>query len=479
MNFLLSLHILAATQFSVALAQECRNTLKATYTSPIAAGGWTYRLIANGLTRPRSILFDNQGALLVVDANSGVKHLKLTDDGGTCLSVAEKRTIIDSPELNHGIALSPDGKTLYASTADKVYSWAYNGSAATVGDRNRTLIANMSNTDHTTRTLLLSKKSPGILLVSRGSASNIDEAATRQSTGHSQLRAFDIGSLGENSGPLNFPTEGRMLGWGLRNSVGVAEEPVTGGVWTVENSADQLRRNNVDIHTDNPAEELNFHGHLSDSNKDQGGNYGYPGCFAVWSTEGFPDKGNMTTGDQFSLNPSRTLNDTTCNSAYVPPRLSFQAHTAPLDIKFTPDGSEAFVTFHGSWNRDEAVGYKLSSIRFSNGEPTESADSRTPITDILSNADTSSCPDHCFRPVGLAWDSQKRLFMTSDSTGEIYVLQRTDVSVSTSSPAIPVPTSSPDAAATLVPSRLTSFGSLAVSVFVFMGSAGVVRLILL
>ncbi|KAK1524269.1 uncharacterized protein CCOS01_09356 [Colletotrichum costaricense] len=299
----------------------------------------------------------------------------------------------------------------------------------------------MSNTDHTTRTLLLSKKSPGILLVSRGSASNIDEAATRQSTGHSQLRAFDIGSLGENSGPLNFPTEGRMLGWGLRNSVGVAEEPVTGGVWTVENSADQLRRNNVDIHTDNPAEELNFHGHLSDSNKDQGGNYGYPGCFAVWSTEGFPDKGNMTTGDQFSLNPSRTLNDTTCNSAYVPPRLSFQAHTAPLDIKFTPDGSEAFVTFHGSY--------------------------------------TSSCPDHCFRPVGLAWDSQQRLFMTSDSTGEIYVLQRTDVSVSTSSPAIPVPTSSPDAAATLVPSRLTSFGSLAVSVFVFMGSAGVVRLILL
>lgn len=252
------------------------------------------------------------------------------------------------PKLNHGIALSPDGKTLYASTADKVYSWSYDGSGATVGDTNRTLITNMSNTDHTTRTLLLSKKSPGILLVSRGSASNIDEAAISQSSGHSQLRAFDIGSLDDNSGPLSFPTQGRMLGWGLRNSVGVAEEPVTGGIWTVENSADQLRRNNVDIHTDNPAEKLNFHGHLSDSNNGQGGNYGYPSCFAVWSTEGFPDIGNMTTGDQFTLTPSRTLNDTTCNSAYVPPRLSFQAHTAPLDIKFTPDGSEAFVTFHGS-----------------------------------------------------------------------------------------------------------------------------------
>ncbi|KAK1672896.1 soluble quino protein glucose/sorbosone dehydrogenase [Colletotrichum godetiae] len=426
MILLFSLHVLAATQFPAVLAQDCRNTLKATYTSPIAAGGWTYRLIANGFTRPRSILFDDQGALLVVDANSGVKHLKLTDDGGTCLSVAEKQTIIDSPELNHGIALSPDGKTLYASTADKVYSWPYDSIAATVGDRNRTLIANMSNTDHTTRTLLLSSKMPGMLLVSRGSASNIDDGAISQSTGHAQLRAFDIGGLDKNSGPFNFPIQGTILGWGLRNSVGVAEEPVTGGIWTVENSADQLRRNNVDIHTDNPAEELNFHGRLIDSTKDQGGNYGYPNCFAVWSTEGFPNRGNMTTGDQFTLNPSPTLNDTTCNSAYVPPRLSFQAHTAPLDIKFTPDGSEAFVTFHGSWNRDEAIGYKLSSVRFSNGEPIEPADSRTPITDVLSNADTSSCPDNCFRPVGLAWDSQQRLFMTSDSTGEIYVLQRTD-----------------------------------------------------
>lgn len=99
MILLLYLHILAATQLPAALAEECRNTLKATYTSPIAGGGWTYRLIANGFTRPRSILFDNEGALLVVDANSGVKHLKLTDDGGTCVSVAEKRTIIDSPEV--------------------------------------------------------------------------------------------------------------------------------------------------------------------------------------------------------------------------------------------------------------------------------------------------------------------------------------------------------------------------------------------
>lgn len=47
-------------------------------------------------------------------------------------------------------------------------------------------------------------------------------------------------------------------------------------------------------------------------------------------------------------------------------------------------------------------------------------------TPILSNEDLSNCPDDCFRPVGLAWDADGRLWFTSDSTGEIYVLQQSD-----------------------------------------------------
>ena len=43
-----------------------------------------------------------------------------------------------------------------------------------------------------------------------------------------------------------------------------------------------------------------------------------------------------------------TVNDTFC-AERTPPRLVFQAHMAPLDIKFNDSASEAFVTFHGSW----------------------------------------------------------------------------------------------------------------------------------
>jgi len=44
----------------------------------------------------------------------------------------------------------------------------------------------------------------------------------------------------------------------------------------------------------------------------------------------------------------------------------------------------------------------------------------------MSNPDLSVCPNGCFRPTALTWDSKGRLFMTSDSTGEIYVITATD-----------------------------------------------------
>lgn len=78
-------------------------------------------------------------------------------------------------------------------------------------------------------------------------------------------------------------------------------------------------------------------------------------------------------------------------------------------------------------NRDEPIGYKLSVVEFDgNGSPVAPADSITAAVDIVSNSDLSACPRSCFRPVGLAWDASGRLFMSSDSTGEIYVLTKAD-----------------------------------------------------
>jgi sugar lactone lactonase YvrE len=73
-------------------------------------------------------------------------------------------------------------------------------------------------------------------------------------------------------------------------------------------------------------------------------------------------------------------------------------------------------------------GYLLFSIDFSasTGMPVAPSDSTTAIIPIMSNVDNTKCPNGCFRPVGLAFDSKGSLFMTSDSTGEVYVITRTD-----------------------------------------------------
>jgi hypothetical protein len=86
-------------------------------------------------------------------------------------------------------------------------------------------------------------------------------------------------------------------------------------------------------------------------------------------------------------------------------------------------------------NRDAPSGYKLSMFKFENGEPVAAADNTTASIDILANVDNQACPDKCFRPVGLAFDDQGRLFMSSDATGEIYVIvQESPTSTSGSSP---------------------------------------------
>lgn len=62
--------------------------------------------------------------------------------------------------------------------------------------------------------------------------------------------------------------------------------------------------------------------------------------------------GGMKVGDQFTPSTSDVTTDSVCQDHFVAPRLTWPAHTAPLDIKFTPDGSEAFISFHGSCEFD-------------------------------------------------------------------------------------------------------------------------------
>lgn len=437
---------LAALASVTAAQSSCTPVYTPTYPTPsIGIPNWEARLLATGLATPRSLVFDSAGHLLVLERNRGISSHTLTND--SCASIQTSRDVIQdetvslcSPynslctrayqaQLNHGIALSEDGTTLYASSPQTVFAWPYDPVAATIDAASRReIITGMSDLGHETRTLLVSRVVPGWLLVSWGSQSNVDPAALEVSSGVSQVKAFNVSEAA--NGPLDYATNGTLLGWGLRNEVGIGEHPVTGGIWGVENSVDQLSRSGTDIHENNPGEELNFLGYLNGTQAaEQGGFFGYPICFAAWDTSEIPNYDDPV-GTQFAIGEQNaTVNDTYCTEDTIAPRLTFFAHMAPLDILFDPNGTAAWISFHGSWNRDVPVGYKVSIVEFdaTTGQPLEPANSTTAAIDVMSNQDVTTCSEEgaCFRPVGLARDAQGRIYVASDDTGEIWVMSST------------------------------------------------------
>ena len=107
-----------------------------------------------------------------------------------------------------------------------VWSYPYNAASGTVGTR-KTIITNIPSASHSTRTLRVSKKNPDSLIVAVGSDGNLDAGTTDKSSGRSQLRTFSISKISHS--PVTYES-GTVLGWGLRNSVGVTENPTTGGI---------------------------------------------------------------------------------------------------------------------------------------------------------------------------------------------------------------------------------------------------------
>ncbi|KAF2642356.1 cellobiose dehydrogenase-like protein [Massarina eburnea CBS 473.64] len=395
--------------------------------SPVlTSNGWKAVKVAGNLIQPRGLVLDSSGNLLVVQNGLGVTAHTIDSNG--CFN--STKTIITQRNLNHGIFLSQDGKTLYASSATQVHVWDYDAATQTAGKTSRIVINGMDNKGHVTRTITIPPKHPNLLIVSHGSNDNFDYEAGNIKAGRSCVKAFDLTKT--PTGGYNYASEGYQLGYGLRNGVGLAFD-ADGMLWEVENASDEIRRivggTVSDIHFDNPADELNYIGDPSIENTKW---YGYPTCYTVWKPELITDHA-FAIGDQFVLTPNETFADATCNTQSVPSKLAFQAHSAPLDAVFNKNFTSLLVTFHGSWNRANSTGYKVVEVPFT--KATEGYRPRSAIaqsnttgySDVLWNPDVEHCSTtQCFRPVSIAKDRFERMYITSDSgaEGEILILGR-------------------------------------------------------
>jgi glucose/arabinose dehydrogenase len=113
-----------------------------------------------------------------------------------------------------------------------------------------------------------------------------------------------------------------------------------------------------------------------------------------------------------------------------PPILAMPAHNAPLGVTFY-DGTgcesgpgsfpcsmegDAFVAYHGSWNSDIPVGYKVVHIPMSKSAPYLPTGE---INDVLYEPDTIGC-NNCLRPVNAVFNRNGHLIVSADATSEIF-----------------------------------------------------------
>ncbi|KAK4107607.1 soluble quino protein glucose dehydrogenase [Canariomyces notabilis] len=393
------------------------------------ASGWSAMKIAGGLKQVRTIVWDTAGNMLVAQATRGISVHTFGADG--CIN--STTMLVQGNQLNHGLALTPDGKTLYASGETTAYSWSYDAATRKISNQ-KTVVRGMSTGIHSTRTIAVVPQQPNLILLQVGSNANFDTAAAQPSTGRAIIKIFDTSKAPANG--FNYNTEGEVYGYGLRNTIGFVSDP-SGVFWGVENSGDDFTRTENgqrrDIHQNNPAEELN---NLGNPLTVRNAWYGYPTCFTVWDASNFPGT-SLKTGSMFVVSPNSTFNDASCTSQKaIPPRLSFQAHSAPIWNTFDKDAKNMYVAFHGSWDRQPPTGFKVVQIPFTRTadgayDPVAPPDSMTGYKDIFSATNPGSCTangltmSNCFRLTAAAWDPAGRgLFVGSDNSaeGEIYVL---------------------------------------------------------
>lgn len=106
-------------------------------------------------------------------------------------------------------------------------AYSYDASTGEVGQGKQIVTGMSFQGTHPTRAIATSKWDPDTIIVARGSQANIDTSTTDKAAARSMIKSFSI-SQGTQSAH-NYNTAGEVIGWGLRNIVGMTEDPNFGG----------------------------------------------------------------------------------------------------------------------------------------------------------------------------------------------------------------------------------------------------------
>ena len=351
-----------------------------------APDGFVATIYSRETPGARVMTRDQKGTLLVSLTSAGkiVALPDLNSDG----VADETRTVLQGLNEPHGILVvctdtgfesaDQDACTLYVAETGALKSYTYDADTFTVGEGEELAVLPTEGVGHSTRTLLLHPNGRD-LLIAVGSSCNVCE---EKDAHRAAILSYDL-----------VDKEIATFATGLRNTVFMAIDPVTGKVWGTDNGRDM-------IGDDIPPDEVNI--------IEAGRSYGWPYCYGdnVYDTD---------------FNREAESICTTMTS----PHIALQAHSAALGLAFVPEEgwpeemrNDLLIAYHGSWNRSTPTGYKV--VRFDLEEEGARAAVGGPV-DFLSGFLKGTNTDAAIgRPAGVLAEPGGVVFVSDDRAGAVY-----------------------------------------------------------
>jgi glucose/arabinose dehydrogenase len=320
---------------------------------PRVPAGFIADLYLAGLSAPRVLRRAPNGDIFVAESGAGRIRVLRAPDGAA--RPAQQEVFADNLSRPYGIAFYPpdNPRFVYVGEVHRVVRYPYHPGDMRAAGPPQVIIPDLPAGGHWTRDLAVAADGRR-LFVAVGSASNV--AGGMPPRPPEEIRAYEAAhgrgaawGAEENRAVVRvFDPEGRQVrnyATGLRNCSGMAIQPATGTLWCVVNERD----------------------HLGDNVPPDYATRVQPDAFYGWPWY------YIGANEDPRLKGARPdLRD-----AVAVPDVLIQAHSATLGIAFY-DGAlfppeyrgDAFVTLHGSWNRETRTGYKVVRLLMRDGRPT-------------------------------------------------------------------------------------------------------------
>jgi len=371
---------------------------------PTVPDGFKVSAIATDLKVPRQTLVLPNGDILVAEGKGGsAAKLKPKDviasyikaQGNTKVKGGNRLTLLRDAdgdgvyEMNtvfaenlnapYGLAFA-NGK-VYVANQDALVSFDYTDGQTKAASAPTKVTDLPSEINHHWTKSLAASPDGRLLYVGIGSNSNVTERGMEVEIDRAQIWQIDA-TTGAH----------RPYATGTRNPTALKIQPGTEQLWAVANERDELGPDLVPDYLTSIRE---------------GAFYGWP--YSYWGQ-------NVDTRAQ-PQNPEKV-------ASAVKPDYSLGSHVAALGLDFSLPAmgdkyaSGVFVGEHGSWNRDNPVGYKVVFVPFTNGKP--SGDAVDFATGFRGQDGKTRG-----RPVGVTVDPRGALIVADDLAGIIWRVTRT------------------------------------------------------